>query len=290
MTSPNRPKRRDIRPQCRRRGKCFQTSTWCTARKENNYSIHWLHVNQYPQSNVAISQAYPSFSTHQSLPIPWCVNWKQTDSNRKESPLGDPVRNLLPAAQFLGCVCVMLSGHLAIAPIQDSISIGVYWSIYPSTSLKNSAENLWRFLFNDSVWSISDVHCPTLMLLYFISFGSLIPFNSGVKFQEGEPFHQKWDETCLTLSHHLWWCWFIHHLWLYSNATELWDTLWHLPLHFIQIVIANLRYPASVSLLYPHFDQTIWPFHRTHQQLVHMFTMNTFPFCSSVFFPNHSPW
>jgi hypothetical protein len=158
----------------------------------------WLFRKKIPKLS--------SFSSHQSLPIPWCVNWNQTDSNRKESPLGDPVRN-----------CPLDIWRLPPFKIPY---LGVYWSIYPTTSLtslKNSAENLWRFLFNDSVWSISDVHCPTLMLLYilyFISFGSLIPFNSGVKFQEGEPFHQKWDETCLTLSHHLWWCWFIHHLWL----------------------------------------------------------------------------
>ena len=129
MTSPS-AHRPLLSPQCRRRGKCFQTSPWCTARKENNYSIHWLHVNQYPQSNVATSQAYPRYPKFQYPPIiaNTLVCEVETDRFKQEGE------------SFGGSCAQVPSGHLAIAPIQDSISRGLL--IYPSTSQKNSAENL----------------------------------------------------------------------------------------------------------------------------------------------------
>ena len=77
----------------------------------------WLFRKKIPKLS--------NFSTHQSLPIPCEL---ESDRFKQEGE------------SFGGSCAQVPSGHLAIAPIQDSISRGLL--IYPSTSQKNSAENL----------------------------------------------------------------------------------------------------------------------------------------------------
>ena len=132
MTSPS-AHRPLLSPQCRRRGKCFQTSPWCTARKENNYSIHWLHVNQYPQSNVATSQAYPRYPKFQYPPIiaNTLVCEVETDRFKQEGEsFGGSCAQFISSSSVFGLRYALWTLDIWRLPPFKIPYLGVYWPIH----------------------------------------------------------------------------------------------------------------------------------------------------------------